>query len=142
MEINRQTTKRVAEVYDRLDSKIKGNSESAGNCDACGKCCDFESFGHRLYVTTPEIIYLAEKLGRKNIKPMPNSKCPYNNAEGKCGIHENRFAGCRIFQCKGNSDLQSQLSEEAIKKFKSICREFDVPYRYTDLASALNSFDG
>jgi hypothetical protein len=27
-----------------------------------------------------------------------------------------------------------------VKKFKSICRDFQVPYRYSDLATALNTF--
>jgi Fe-S-cluster containining protein len=138
---NARLLREVAEVYNWLDSQIRENIALAGVCDACGKCCDFKGFDHRLFVTTPELIYLAEKLDTKNIKPMITSRCPYN-ADGKCTVYKFRFAGCRIFCCKGDADFQSGLSEMALKKFKSICKQFQIPYRYIDLEVALNSFTG
>jgi len=86
-------------------------------------------------------MYLTANLGAENIKPMPTSRCPYNIG-GRCTVYEYRFAGCRIFCCNGDADFQSRLSESALKKLKSVCTEFQIPYRYTDLASALNSFAG
>ncbi len=121
----------VAEVYDFLDEQVAGQT----TCDRCGKCCDFETFDHRLFVTSPELIYFTASTGL--LKPMPQGTCPYN-IDGDCTVHRHRFAGCRIFSCKANRISQSRLSEEAIEKFKSICNEFNVPYRYTDLAAALN----
>ena len=135
---NSQILKKVAEIYDWLDVQIRRHSDLAGKCDACGRCCDFEAFDHRLFVTPPELMYLVAKLGAENIKPMPSRRCPYN-VDGKCTIYTYRFAGCRIFSCKGDKDFQSGLSESVLKKFKSICTEFKIPYRYTDLASALNA---
>jgi len=134
-----QLLTRVAEIYRWLDSLICESAGPAGLCTACGKCCDFDSFDHRLFVTTPELMYLAANLGAENIRPMPTGRCPYNKAD-KCAIYDYRFAGCRIFCCKGNGDFQSRLSESTLKKLKSICTEFQIPYRYSDLASALNSF--
>jgi Fe-S-cluster containining protein len=110
-----------------------------GQCYTCGKCCDFGKFGHRLFITTPELMYLAANLGEENIKPMTTGLCPYN-VSGKCSIYELRFSGCRIFFCKGDKDFQGGLSEKTLKKFKLLCREFQIPYCYTDLASALNGF--
>ncbi len=55
-----------------------------------------------------------------------------------CTVYEHRFAGCRIFCCKGNKDFQSGLSESALRELKSICEELDIPCRYTDLATSLN----
>ncbi|MHC4623506.1 MAG: YkgJ family cysteine cluster protein [Planctomycetota bacterium] len=128
---------RVAGVYSRLSLQSRRNGNLAGVCDACGKCCDFGSFDHRLFVTTPELMYLAANVGSENIKPMPATRCPYN-ANGKCSIYEYRFAGCRIFCCKGDADFQSSLSESAVKEFKLVCKEFGITYRYLDLAGALN----
>ncbi|HUT30064.1 MAG TPA: hypothetical protein VMX13_09755 [Sedimentisphaerales bacterium] len=128
---------RVAGIYRRLDSQIRDDCNSAGVCVACGKCCDFDSFDHRLFVTTPEVMYLAAKLGGENIKPMNGGRCPYNIG-GKCSIHEYRFAGCRIFCCKGDADFQSGLSESAVKMFKSACVELGIAYKYLDLPAALN----
>ncbi len=121
----------VAEVYDWLDEQNTARTP----CDQCGKCCDFEAFDHRLFVTSPEMIYFIASTG--SAKPMPRQTCPYN-IDGNCSVHRHRFAGCRIFSCIENGRSQSSLSEETIEKFKSICNEFNVPYRYTDLASALN----
>ena len=138
MKNNALIVKKVAEIYNCLDSEAAGNNDATKTCDACGRCCDFDSFDHHLYVTSPELSYLAEKLGTENIKPMPTGRCPYNTG-GKCGIYEYRFAGCRIFCCKTGAEFQSILSESALEKFKSMCTELQIPYRYTDLATALNS---
>ena len=139
MTSNDRLLKKVAEIYDWLDSQIRRHSSPAEQCQACGKCCDFAQFDHHLFVTPPELMYLAASLGDENIKPMPTGRCPYQT-NGKCTIHEHRFAGCRIFCCKADADFQSRLSESALKKFKSLCTEFQIPYRYTDLPTALNSF--
>lgn len=128
---------RVAEVYAWIDNEIKTGIPNDHKCIGCGNCCDFNSFGHRLFITSPEMLYFRIKTGRQNILHMPDGICPYR-IDGKCSVHENRFAGCRIFYCKANEDIQSQLSEESIKRFKNICEEFQMPYQYKDLASALN----
>ncbi|MBN1457041.1 MAG: hypothetical protein JW912_04225 [Sedimentisphaerales bacterium] len=125
--------KRVCQVYDLIDLKTTARQ---AECNACGKCCDFDSFDHRLYVTSPEMIYFAANVNSP-IRPMDGGICPYNIA-GKCSVHEKRFAGCRIFLCKGDSEFQGELSEEAIAEFKSICAEFGVDYYYADLKTALN----
>jgi Fe-S-cluster containining protein len=95
------------------------------------------------------MIYFAAKVGDENvnpphvwrIKPMTTNRCPYQT-NNKCTVYKFRFAGCRIFCCKGDADFQSGLSEMAVKKFKSICEQFQIPYRYIDLEVALNSFTG
>ena len=134
-----QLLNKVAEIYDWLDEQIHLSDDLGGKCDCCGKCCDFDVFDHRLFVTPPELMYLAAKLGAENVKPMPSNRCPYHLI-CECTVYKYRFAGCRIFSCKGDADFQSRLSESALKKFKSICTESKIPYRYTDLASALNGF--
>ena len=135
---NTQLLQKVAQVYDWLDSQIRQSAHPPAQCDACGKCCDFAQFDHRLFVTLPELMYLKAKLGDENLKPMPTSRCPYN-ADGECTVYDYRFAGCRIFSCKSNPDLQSALTESALTKLKSLCTEFHITYRYSDLPTALNS---
>ena len=134
---NNPLFERVAEIYKWLDLQICEAGDSAGVCEACGKCCDFAQFDHHLFVTTPELMYLAAKTGAENIKQMTTSRCPYN-IDGKCTIYEYRFAGCRIFCCKGDADFQNRLSESALRKFKSICDASQIPYQYADLPNVLN----
>ena len=74
------------------------------------------------------------------LEPMPAGRCPYQR-DGKCTIHEHRFAGCRIFCCDRRSRIsRASLSEAALKRLKGLCEEFQIPYRYHDLATALNTF--
>jgi hypothetical protein len=151
---NNRLLEEVAEIYTWLDAQIRDNNKLTGRCKACGKCCDFgvaapdseQGFDHRLFVTPPELMYLAANLGAENIKSMPTNRgstllttsCPYN-IDSKCTVYEYRFASCRIFYCSADVDFQSELSESALEKLKSLCTEFQIPYRYTDLAAALNS---
>lgn len=139
-EANRRLLERVAEVYKWLDLQACSDADMAGACKSCGDCCDFDGFGHRLFITPPELMYLAANLGAENIKPMLSNRCPYN-VDGKCSVYEYRFSACRIFCCNGDADFQSRLSEEILEKLKSICTEFQIPYRYADLAAALGSFE-
>jgi len=148
-QVNSQVVERVGRVYQWLDEQLHQAGHKAAACDGCGKCCDFDAFDHRLFVTPPELIYLAANLPGQTLRPMTTGRCPYNIVV-KCSVYDYRFAGCRIFCCKtvpneaeaDSKDFQGRLSESALKEFKSICTEFDIPYRYADLAAALNSFSG
>ncbi len=131
-QINNQIIEKVRGVYDWLAEQIKEHSESAGQCRQCGKCCAFDDYDHRLFVTTPEMIYFETKVGTDVLKEMTQGVCSYNK-DGKCSVYEYRFAGCRVFCCNGDKDFQSELIEKAIKKFKEVCDEYGVEYRYGDL---------
>lgn len=134
---HRRLVEAVAAVYEWIAAQQIGQPHRAGQCNACGACCDFPAYGHRLYVTPPELIYLAAKLNVDRLEPMPAGRCPYQR-DNRCTIHEHRFAGCRIFACRGDPDFQSELSEAALKRLKTLCEEFQIPYRYQDLPAALN----
>jgi Fe-S-cluster containining protein len=135
----RQILEAVADLYAWIDAQLVGSPVRSGRCSACGACCDFASYGHRLFVTSLELIYLAEKLHTTRLKPMQSERCPYQE-NGKCGVHEHRFSACRIFCCNGDADFQSELSEAVIKRLKTLCERLDVPYRYADLGAALAAF--
>ena len=126
---------KIENIYNWIEEKLQNED---GSCVSCGRCCDFANYDHRLYLTSPELIYFKEKLGTKNIKPMTDGKCPYN-IDGKCSVYKHRFAGCRIFFCKAEKDRQSELSEQAIQKFKDLCSQFDIPCHYAKLTTALMS---
>ena len=64
-ERHRRLLEEVAALYDWIDAQAKQNPAGAGRCKACGKCCDFPAYDHRLFVTPPELAYLAAKLGTR-----------------------------------------------------------------------------
>lgn len=129
---------RVHDIYRQIDEALRNSPDLAGNCRACGKCCSFESYGHRLYITLPELDYLAFHIGKENIRPMKNGICTFNK-NGKCSVYDYRFASCRIFCCTAVKDFQSQLTESVLIQLKRLCQDFTVPYRYMELATALSS---
>lgn len=134
MKSSTNITARLEQIYTWLDEAI---SDKNVGCNACGRCCDFKAFGHSLFVTSAELIYLTEKLETEKLKPMPAERCPYQ-VDDKCSIYNYRFCGCRIFACKGDEDFQTQLSEHISQKLKALCDELNISYRYTNLKTALN----
>jgi Fe-S-cluster containining protein len=130
----------VAALYDWIEAQAKQAAARAGRCQACGRCCDFRAYDHRLFVTPSEVTYLAAKLGTRKLNAMTTGRCPYQQGTA-CTVHEHRFAACRIFCCNGDPDFQSELSEEALRRLKVLGEEFRVPYRYEDLGTALAAFN-
>jgi len=138
-ERRRRLLEEVAALYEWIDTQLAQNARQAGQCQGCGDCCDFVGYDHLLFVTPPELIYLAEKLEAKRLAPMTSGRCPYQE-DAKCTVHAHRFSGCRIFCCRGDAEFQSELTEAALKKLKGICERFKIPYRYADLEKALAAF--
>ena len=87
------------------------------------------------------MMYLAAGPGLGKIRQMDGELCPYNE-KGQCTIRDYRFAGCRIFFCGGDADLSARLSEGAIRQFRRLCEEFELPYRYMPLKAALSEMPG
>jgi Fe-S-cluster containining protein len=130
----------IAALYDWIEAQCKEDGARTGGCQACGACCDFGTYDHRLFVTPPELMYLAAQLGTPALRLMAGNRCPYQQGP-TCTVHEHRFAACRIFCCAGDPNFQSELSEEAVRRLKALCQESGVPYRYQDLATALEAFN-
>lgn len=137
-ERHRRIIAEVEALYDWIDSQLRQDPRGAGSCRACGACCDFAAYDHRLFVTPPELMYLAAKLDTPQLKGMSGGRCPYQR-DLRCTVHEHRFAACRIFCCSGDSAVQSELSEAVVERLKIICDRLEIPYRYQDLATALES---
>ena len=133
MKAESQIIEKVDAIYRWVDEQVAQLDRS---CKACGDCCDFEAFGHRLYVTTPELLHFQHTIGPE-IKEMTAGFCPYR-VDGKCSVYHRRFSGCRTFACGGDTEHQSQLSEQAIRKFKAMCEEHQILYRYVYLKAGLD----
>lgn len=124
----------VQSIYQWLADQLAGLDQP---CSACGRCCDFESFGHRLYVTTPELIFFQHFMESQMIR-MDGDICPYR-IDGKCSVYPYRFSGCRIFSCKGDAERENAICEQVISKFKTLCDEYGIVYHYVYLKEALQN---
>ena len=107
-------------------------------CSASGRCCRFEEYGHRLFVTTAEMAGFVHDLGRP--LPLPGaSGCPFQ-AETLCSVHTIRPLGCRVFFCDASStDWQREQYERFHSALKSIHNELHIPYFFVERRDALAS---
>lgn len=134
----------VAELYHQLDEAL---AAAGGICRHSGKCCNFDSYGHRLYVTTLEMLYFLKGLQHQTqssaLPTLANpvhGTCPYQ-IENLCTAHAYRPIGCRIFYCQGlPDDQQNQLTEQSLRQLRSLHQSHDAPYHYTDWLSWLEAY--
>jgi Fe-S-cluster containining protein len=124
----------VDAIYRDLEREIATRKP---RCVASGKCCRFEAYGHRLYVTTMELAAFAA-----TVQPAAGSwdgtGCPYQ-VDGLCSVHPIRPFGCRIFFCDPTAtQWQNDHYEIFHNRFKSEHERLGIPYRYVEWRFALN----
>lgn len=142
-------------LYAELDRAIAAKGPT---CWSSGKCCKFDAFGHRLYVTGLEIAwFLKQVAGQKSqvedqqtesgielpqlntlSEPRPGGACPYQ-IDGLCSTHTFRPLGCRIFFCQqGTEAWQQDLYEAFLKRLKTLHETHGLEYRYMDWIAGLS----
>ena len=128
----------VARVYENLQREIDARKPV---CTASGRCCRFEEFGHRLYVTTIELAAFVGQLAERPTNPNSGGGCPFQ-VNGLCSVHTIRPFGCRVFFCDATSDdWQHQQYERFHAELKRLHDEFDVAYHYVEWRDALRQLD-
>src|SRR5688572_16173660 len=90
----------VTDVYRRVQFEVELVRPV---CSVSGRCCRFEQYGHRLYVTTLELAVFVEALdsaraqGRApEVDAWDGTGCPFQVSK-LCGVHPFRPFGCRMF---------------------------------------------
>ncbi len=136
-------------------------------CLASGACCNFEKFGHRMYVSGLEAAFVVARIDAarraRTANPLrvldvaaarDRGDCPYlvtntSDPAGRafCGEHEERPLGCRIFYCdKGvdgrGAEWQSELYETLHREVVALHEALDAPYRYVEWREALRMVAG
>lgn len=116
-------------------------------CWASGRCCNFEAFGHRLYVTGIEA---AHTVAQWNARGAPLvleqveaaetvGGCPFQR-RNLCDAHRLKPLGCRLFFCdRTASQWQTDVLEELHAKVKALHAE-GVPYEYAEWRRMLRRF--
>ncbi|CAN5667607.1 hypothetical protein BH09PLA1_BH09PLA1_17590 [soil metagenome] len=108
-------------------------------CNASGRCCRFEEFGHRLFVTTMELAVFAG--GVDSIR-QASSGCAYQ-VEGRCSVHTIRPFGCRMFYCDPTAGQWQQDQYEYFHaQLRRMHETHDVPYFYVEWRQALAAIGG
>lgn len=130
-------------LYAQVERAI---TERSPRCDQSGRCCHFETFGHRLYVTGLEIArFLAhaqpptqpEADDPLRILSDPAPSCIYQ-VDGLCSTHLIRPLGCRIFFCEpGTENWQQDLYEQFQSQLKNEHERLGLPYAYMEWRAGL-----
>jgi Fe-S-cluster containining protein len=126
----------VHRVYDNLAAEI---SRRRPVCEMSGRCCRFEEYGHRLYVTTMELAAFAYDT-RETANTMQSWNgvgCPFQSGK-LCGVHAIRPFGCRIFFCDPTAgQWQNEQYEHFHATLKRLHESLGVPYFYLEWRQAL-----
>ena len=124
----------VGEVYAQLQREIDLRQPV---CSSSGRCCRFEEFGHRLYVTTLELAAFAADRQTPPNQNWDGTGCPFQ-AGGLCSVHSIRPFGCRVFFCDPTASAwQNEQYERFHARIKRLHDDLDVPYHYVEWRQAL-----
>ena len=125
----------VARVYGELGREIDARRPM---CVSSGRCCRFEEYGHRLYVTTLELAAFVAGLDSQSAPSgWDGTGCPFQVAK-LCSVHAIRPFGCRMFFCDATStQWQNERYEQFHGQLKRLHEELNVPYLYVEWRQAL-----
>ncbi|MGC9259233.1 MAG: hypothetical protein ACP5I8_04010 [Phycisphaerae bacterium] len=143
------------ELYAQLDVEVAAQKLT---CNSSGRCCQFEIWGHKLYVSTLELAYFRHKATNVPMTPAPPRSrsgaiyfplplygkngdftpgCPWQ-MNALCTAREGRPLGCRVYFCDAaTATWQSERYEYYHHKISDLHKQFDLPYRYMEWRSAL-----
>jgi len=121
----------LAEILRDADAAVAAEGPA---CRACGECCHFNGFGHRLYVSTGELALLSASRPRRPCRP---GRCPYQVA-ARCTARRRRGLGCRVFFCDPAwQERSGALYERFHGRIQRLHGRARVPYHYVELTAAL-----
>lgn len=137
-------------VYALVASRVHERTHSGGPAPTCwssGRCCQFASYGHRLYVTGLEAAYTLVRLpeiagtrpdnfrrSRLTVLEVERAGATGTCAlqvRNLCGVHPIKPLGCRIYFCdRATQTWQHELTEETLGLIKSLHDRHGLEYRY------------
>lgn len=113
-------------------------------CEASGRCCNFEKWGHRLYVTGLETAYTITRAGAPTPDALAAARaaggCPYQVLK-LCGVHRDKPLGCRLYFCDPTAQgWQVELYERLMTSLRDLHDRFAIEYRYGEWRDMLDRF--
>src|SRR5436853_2761671 len=125
----------VTQIYRDLQTQIDARRPQ---CIMSGRCCRFEEFGHRLYVTTLELAKFLHDLQQLNLAPAQENPggCPFQK-NNLCSVHQIRPFACRLFFCDSTAtDWQHEQYQLFHNRLRQLHDELAVPYFYLEWRQA------
>lgn len=143
-------------LYERLDAQV---AQRGPVCWVSGRCCQFDAYGHLLFVTGLEAAWVLRQTAQRpnathepnrHTKPSPtfvadqvteparaDGACPFQ-LNRLCSVHTVRPMGCRVFFCQhGTEDWQHELYERFLAELRGLHDDHELPYYYMEWRQAL-----
>jgi hypothetical protein len=128
----------VARVYADLAIEIDARRPV---CKHVRRCCRFDEFGHRLYVTTIELAAFVAGLPADSGNPHTTPAAVPSRSGNSAASTRIRPFGCRMFFCDSTATEVAKRASMSgfMRRSKRLHGELDVPYRYVEWRQALKS---
>lgn len=131
----------IRAIYAAIDEEVNQKSPT---CWISGRCCDFNAYDHRLFVTGLEIAWVLNQLAADQPKSFAitpeqsvDEPCVYQR-DKLCTIHAVRPLGCRIYFCQEGTDAwQQEVYEQFMKSIRFLHDDNDLPYGYMEWRGGL-----
>ncbi|GIW86265.1 MAG: hypothetical protein KatS3mg108_0589 [Isosphaeraceae bacterium] len=122
-------------LYGDLDDAI---ARAGPVCQLSGRCCRFQEYDHRLYLSELEAAYLIHT-ATPPLRPLDaGATCPWQDSKGLCTAREARPLGCRVYYCDPHyHDEGPRLSELYIGQLKQLTHATGRPWNYAPLHAHL-----
>ncbi len=126
----------LLQIYDALAEDL---ARLAPVCDLSGRCCRFQEYGHRLYLSRTEAELLLED-GLPAAATIDEEGCPFQQGL-LCTARGKRPFGCRVFFCDPKYAGQAELlSEKYLGQLRALHTETNTPWEYGELYSFLQEW--
>ena len=130
-----QIDQAIQKIYDDLGQAIIAKGPT---CWSSGKCCNFNAYGHLLYVTGLEIAWYCRQIPIVPSAIDLKAACPFQ-VDGLCSTHTIRPLGCRVYFCqKGTSDWQQEIYEKFQQQLVDLHNQLAIPYAYMEWRHGLS----
>lgn len=130
----------IGEAYDLLSGELQSLNPT---CWRSGKCCKFDFYGHRLFVTGLETAWLLGGLDEEGWRRLADAElpgmdgCPFQ-VDGLCSVHGLRPLGCRIYFCDPTAEpWMNRVYEQFQGMIRSIHDSRQIEYRYMEWRNCL-----
>jgi Fe-S-cluster containining protein len=133
----------VQQAVEKLHEEAAAAIQQIGpRCEMSGRCCHFEEYGHRLFVTTAELAAFAMRLrelpDRDALSQRPDGGGCRFQLNGICAVHQIRPLGCRLFFCDPTTEPRlQQVYEQFHAAIRSMHDRLGIPYRYVEWREGL-----
>jgi hypothetical protein len=128
----------VLAVYAEADAAV---AAAGPRCDASGRCCRFQEYGHTLFISNLEAEVLLDS-APPYAKPVSGDFCPFQ-VGNLCTAREPRPLGCRVYFCNPSyQEMGNAITEKFLRRLKELAEKFGTDWRYAPQHHFLNEAEG